>query len=65
MTCHSFHSDVMTLGGMGGICEVILSVLSAGRMVPQWCSQVFGLGLVSNDSSDEAPGPPLGSYSAA
>lgn len=32
----------MTPGGMGATCEVIWSVLSQGRGVPEWCRQVFG-----------------------
>lgn len=34
MTSQSFHSDFMTLGGIGEIYEVIAAVLSQGRLFP-------------------------------
>lgn len=34
MTSQSFHSDFMTLGGIGEIYEVIVTVLSLGRLFP-------------------------------
>lgn len=58
MTCQSLHPDFMTPEGMEGVCEAIVSVLSSGKIVPSGAAKY--LVQVSNDSSDEVPGPHIG-----